>query len=86
MKIKKLEKLIKKALSSLEENPSVIIQKKEMSTSTYYGYTFRPGTKLGREYCSKYYSESSHTNPYKLAYHIIDNLVEFLKAQSTTHE
>jgi len=86
MELKKFEKIVKRAFNSLEPEPDVKTVKKEMRLITHYSYAFRPRTEKGREFCSKYYSQSSHSNPYRLVYHLVDNLVEFLKEQNTTHE
>ena len=85
MKIKEFEKIVNRAFNSLEPQPDVKTVKKEMKLITHYSYSFRPRTEKGREFCSKYYSESSHSNPYRLVYHLVNNLVEFLNPDSKTN-
>lgn len=77
MKIKKFTKMIKRALRSLEEKPSVFVEIVEKDYGKYYTYKFSPKSEAGFKYCAKFYAESTLDNPYRLVATLRENLDYF---------
>ena len=79
MELKKIEKVLKSAFNSLEENPDIRISKYKIGTTIWYAFHFFTNTKIGNEYYLKYRCHGVSPDPYRTAIRWINQMRKFLK-------
>lgn len=82
MKIKKFEKMIKKAFRSVEANPNVTIKKTEKTYLLWYSYKFNPRTEAGFKFCAYFHSEASESNPYRMVTFLRETMDDYFTGEN----